>query len=183
MGRLMLLYLIVIAVFLITLSGCLSSPQVNPALKLIETEEESILHPLEYAIGALKSDDGMRMARVPSYTIHTIIGENVTKEGYAKTWILAVKAEKPFYFIYSGGGFTTMDWHEDNPGHAINFNKIILPSELLSQNPQRINSLYSGRSSGIRELELNNGKYHIRGFSDGIEWQFTYDAVTGREIS
>lgn len=179
----MLIFLMVVAFFLITLTGCISSPQVNPSLKIIETEEGSIFHPLENAIGALESDDGMRLARLPIYTIHTIIGENVTKEGDAKTWILAVKAEKPFYFIYSGGGFTTMDWHEDNPGHAINLNKIILPSELLSQNPQRINSLYSGRSSGIRELELNNGKYHIRGFSDGIEWQYTYDAVTGKEIS
>lgn len=173
----------IVTIFLITLTGCVSSPQVKPALKKIETEEESIFHPLEYAIGALESDDGMRMARVPNYTIHTIIGENVTKEGDAKTWILAVKAEKPFYFIYSGGGFTTMDWHEDNPGHAINFDRIILPSELLPRNSQRINPLYSGQSSGIRELELYNGKYYIRGFSDGIEWQYVYDAVTGKEVS
>ncbi len=176
-----LIVITLIVFILIALSGCIS-PQVNPTLVEIGPEEETVFNPLENAIGALLSDDGLRMAREPDYTIHTIIGENVTKEGDAKTWILAVKAEKSFYFVYSGNGFFTMDWHEENPGHAINLNNILSPSELLSQNSQRIDTLFSGDISRIRELELNNGRYYIRGFREGNELQYTFDAVTGKEI-
>jgi len=181
MRRLLLIIVMFIGFILLTLSGCIS-PKDNSNLDVIEFEEAPIFHSLDNAIGALESDDGMRMARSPNYTIHTIIGENITKEGEAKTWILAVKAEKSFYFVYTGDNYIIMEWNEENPDNAINLNNILSPSELLSKYSQTIYPLCSGSFSGIRELELNNGKYYIRGFSDGKEWQYTFDAVTGRDL-
>ena len=137
---------------------------------------------LDDAMAVLLSDDGMRLAREPHYSIHSIIGENVTKEGNAKTWIVAIKAKTPFYFVFTANGFFKMNWTEESADSAIDFNKILSPSELFQVNSQKIHTLFTEKESGIHELELANGKYTIRGFHNGVEWQYAFDAVTGREI-
>lgn len=137
---------------------------------------------LNNAIFILNDDErGLGMGR-QAYTVHNIIGRNLTPDGKAASWALSVNSQDPFYFFYTPYQYYTVKWMETEKDRSIDLEKIIFPDGLFSKHTQLIANLSSHSEFTIDELQLRNGVYRLSGSQEGKAWEYTFDAVTGNQL-
>ena len=138
---------------------------------------------LNSAIAVLNDDDiGLGMWRYP-YTIHNVIGRNISSDGRAESWIISVHSQEPFYFVHTPERFYTIRWIETERDRAIDFEKEMSPDELFSKQTSLFSSLTIDSESSIDELQLRNGIYHVSGNQRGKMWEYAFDSTTGKQLS
>ena len=178
------LLLILIIIMTIFLAGCSSlTPDIDLNRSQANNDAEIQKISLNTAIALLNSDDGLRMGRQPGYTIHNIIGRDITQDGQASIWIISVNSSESFYFIYSDGHITTMKWEEPYKDHTINLTRILTPDRLFEKQEILISNLTSNGKMTLDELELRNGIYFLRGYQPGNIWEYTFDSTTGKQLT
>ena len=166
---------------MVFLAGCNSK---IPDTSFSENEEAgSPRMYLNDAISALNDVDiGLGMGRQP-YTIHNVIGRNISPDGRAASWILSVNSQDPFYFVCTPQKFYTINWIEADKDRAIDFDKELSPNELFSKHQPLFTSLTTDSESTIDELQLRNGVYHVSGNQRRKMWEYAFDSTTGKQLS
>lgn len=169
-------------VVLLLLAGCSSPRPDSIAITSSNEKTTDSQVKLDEALSFIESDDGLRMGRESNYTIHNIIGKDLTTDGRAATWTISINTSAPQYLVYKNESFSTFPWTEASKDHSINLDIVISPEELFSKHTALVTGLSTGGEESIDELELRNGIYYLRSEESGTQQEFKFDATTGIPI-
>lgn len=115
---------------------------------------------------------------ISSQEIFFVKGRNLDLKGNAKSWLFGTRSSWGNQLqVYDRNRWTAIPWNVTFPSEAIQFDRILLPEDLINQNSNEIAG--TAGSNGIREIELKNGIYLLTitaGSSDRI---LAFNATTG----
>jgi hypothetical protein len=118
----------------------------------------------------------------PLKTVYFVHGTDVNESGYAASWIFGVNiSDRAELLAYGEGGWITIPWNLPLDSEEINFDEVVLPDRLFSQNHAVILGTLS-QTPERRELDLKQGLYTLTITSGSTVRILVFSAITGELI-
>lgn len=159
------------------------SPPVNIGLRQIPESPVPTSVSLERARQMLgEIEPGGKMGNNNRQEISYVLGRNLDATGNAESWLFGTRSPNGNRLqVYDRNRWTAIPWNSTLPSEEIQFDRILLPEELINQSRNEI--MGTAGPTGIREIELKNGIYSLTlkvGSTDRI---LTFNATTGALIA
>jgi len=139
------------------------------------------------AMAALDAGIADSLYSFSGYSLYTVIGSGVNRDGAAESWSLLIVSggeNETRLLTFTGNGWQDAVWpeHVGNETAACCLDDILMPEELFAQNRGVLDEMMKGNGVDTADIELAGGVYHIRarGVSDMRELRF--DARTGEPL-
>jgi hypothetical protein len=183
MTKVPFLFLSIIAVVFILLSGCVSSQEkeILGEAGWESKDTEPAYRSLEDAIGAVGALDDIE-AVVPQKEFYYIKGTGIQIDATAREWILGMKqGNETFFYVVNKWGGTKVPWPQQFPHEEIPIYYIKYPEELFKERPLLIQDLTDGGTREIDEIELIDETYILATETDRGFFEYRFNAYTGIE--
>lgn len=131
---------------------------------------------LERALEFMLVEKDVTGQNFSEYSVHYIQGNQINANGAAFHWMIGLKkgASKVFYH-YNSGGSSVVPWSAWLPQDSIDLNKVMMPSCLISTEPN-ISLLFADQQY-IKSIELVKNTYTVNIERDGITSSEVYNAL------
>jgi hypothetical protein len=117
-------------------------------------------------------------------TVYYIHGTNVDGSGNATSWLFGVRHSGGTELLaYDRSGWIQIPWNVSLLSEEIDFDRIVSPGSLFSQNNAVILSNPSPANPERRDLDLIRGIYTLTITSGSKDRILTFNATTGKLIS
>lgn len=183
MTKVPFLFLSIIAVVSILLSGCVSS-QENKILGEVGGESkdtEPAYRSLGDAIGSALALDDIE-AVVPEKEFYYIKGTGIQIDATAREWMLGMKqGNETFFYVVNKWGGTKVPWSRQFQYEEIPIYYIKYPEELFIEKPLLIQDLTDGGTREIDEIELIDETYILTTETNRGFFEYRFNAYTGIE--
>jgi hypothetical protein len=114
--------------------------------------------------------------------IYYILGKNLDSAGNAESWLFGTRSPEGNQLqVYDQNRWTAIPWTATLPSDEIQFDRILLPQELINQRRDQIAG--TAGPDRIRELELKNGIYSLTLTHGSTDRILAFNATTGALIA
>jgi len=114
--------------------------------------------------------------------IYYVLGRNLDVTGNAKSWLFGTRSPGGNRLqVYDRNRWTAIPWNATLPSEEIQFDRILLPEELINQSRNEIAGTVGPNS--IREIELKNGIYSLTLTEGSTERILAFNATSGALIA
>jgi hypothetical protein len=179
---------------LILCSACVSQPPANQTPANQMSQQDGGLVQISEGSPSISFDEAQHNLIVYSpdpanestdiKTIYYIHGTNLDVTGNASSWIFGVRYSGGTALLsYDRGGWIQIPWNASLISEEIDFERIVSPGRLFSQNNAIIFSNTSPTNPERRDLDLIRGIYTLTITSSSKDRILTFNANTGELIT